>query len=88
VAKGSRTDMADLVSREDLADQGVRKVAQAYIKQGFLVVLGKVTGVSRRNARRTANTSRKVIRPCVASNLSGRSILDLSIPLDRRQANK
>jgi hypothetical protein len=29
VAKGSRADMADLVSREDLADQGVRKVGQA-----------------------------------------------------------
>jgi hypothetical protein len=57
VVQGNRMGMADLVDQEVLA-------GQASIKQGSLVVLGKVgRGASRRTARRTANSNRKVIRP-------------------------
>jgi hypothetical protein len=58
LVRGNRMGMADL---EGQVDQVVL-AGRAHIKQGFLVVLGKVTGVSHWIARRTANTSRKVIR--------------------------
>jgi hypothetical protein len=61
VVPGNPMGMADLEALVVLA-------GQAPIKQGFLVVLGKVArGASHRTARRTANTSRKVIRPVRAS---------------------
>jgi hypothetical protein len=64
VLQGSRMSMVDLVA---LVDQVVM-ADQVPIKQGSLVVLGKVArGASHRIARRTANTSRKVIRPVPAS---------------------
>ena len=57
--QGNRMGMADLVDQVVLA-------GQAPIRQGSLVVLDKVArGASRRTARRTANSSRKVIRPGV-----------------------
>ena len=60
VVQGNPMGMADL---EALVDQVVL-AGQAPIKQGSLVVLGKVArGASHRTARRTANTSWKVIRP-------------------------
>ena len=57
VVQGNRMSMVDLVA---LVDQVVM-ADQVPIKQGSLVVLPR--GASRRNARRTANSSRKVIRP-------------------------
>ena len=57
VAPLGRADLEVKVDRAVLA-------GQAHIKRGSLVVLGKVArGASRRTARRTANSSRKVIRP-------------------------
>jgi GTPase SAR1 family protein len=59
VVRGNRMSMQTLVDQVVLA-------GRAPIKRGPLVVLGKVA--SRPNARRTANTSRKVIRRCAASS--------------------
>jgi hypothetical protein len=57
VAPVGRADLEVKVDRVVLA-------GQAPIKRGSLVVLSKVArGASRRTARRTANSSRKVIRP-------------------------
>ena len=87
VVQGNRMGMADL---EDLVDQEVL-AGQASIKQGSLVVLGKVgRGASRRTARRTANSSRKVIRParsrllsCGRRSRTPRSLRRLPQPLSR-----
>ncbi|HWT79460.1 MAG TPA: hypothetical protein VN648_11730 [Candidatus Methylomirabilis sp.] len=64
VVQGNRMSMVDL----EVQVGQVVLARQAPIKQGSLVVLGKVArGANHRIARRTANTSRKVIRPVPAS---------------------
>ena len=68
VVQENRMSIADQVAPLGRADLEVKVdrvvlAGQAPIKQGSLV-LGKVArGASRRTARRTANSSRKVIRP-------------------------
>ena len=65
-----KADQVVRANRISMADPEVQVVlaGQASIKQGSLVVLGKVArGASRRTARRTANSSRKVIQSVRAS---------------------
>ena len=64
VVQENRMSMVDL----EVQVGQVVLARQAPIKQGSLVVLGKVArGANRRNARRTANSSRKVVRPVRAT---------------------